>query len=349
MNVTTLKQITTHWDGVMGTLSYFHRFAAEKFEHDAPSYALLWRAGQMASLLPAFMLYGPARFLDNGKPVPLIAALGYKLVIGANAVISALNFDAQMAEVTGDDDEMPEYSGQAIYDEADRRAVLVGPREVCAGPPHMIVETMNELAHPTTSKPDVDKVLDAHVGDADAFTAFAAAHMDNAVARFLFGAVSAGIVADLQTWATDDRCGSDAMRTRLSAFVGPQSATRAASFMAHLDDEDRTTLLEHFGAHIRGREGLDGITQVFAQQPTPDDALMRAASGGPFADVMMMHVARALDAANALRSAVQGAEDRCRQALGVAARETHLAASQTGAADLMQLGRRNLRCHRRHR
>lgn len=139
MNVSALKQITSHWPEVTGGLIEVFREYRKRVPGDAPLSSFdLWRLVNTGILFPTFCAMradGPYR--DHQLPVWVAGC--YKVLIGIHTAVRQLMMERVMLG-EGQPDPLP--TAEEMLEFLEKTLGLIGPREVCAGPPNLILRSL---------------------------------------------------------------------------------------------------------------------------------------------------------------------------------------------------------------
>jgi hypothetical protein len=137
MNVSALRQTTTHWDAILDALALLQaRYAAGRTY--APDLRDVWYVSQLGSALPWFFI------LRDGTPPPPYAAALAKATQGTG-ILSMACLVRQLAERW----QPPPITPQSLIELAEVSGTLVGSTEVCAAPDKMIAKFCEVIAPST--------------------------------------------------------------------------------------------------------------------------------------------------------------------------------------------------------
>jgi hypothetical protein len=142
MNSSALEQIERHFSAALGRVAQFHelRRIAEADEPERPDEPQ-WQ-GVLETVLDS--LSGPAQFLlearEASRRVPAALAVGHKLAAGYFGVVRQLLVEQALGT-------RRPVSVDALLSFVRERRLLMGDREVCAGPPKLIARATQVLLH----------------------------------------------------------------------------------------------------------------------------------------------------------------------------------------------------------
>jgi hypothetical protein len=129
MNVSALRQTTTHWDEILEALSVLRSayVQARRAASDQPDLMDLWRISQLGSALPWW-------FILRGEKLPGYAAALSKATLGVGIWAQQM----LMKELSGAWTE-PIFTAAIIGELAEESGTLIGAKEVCSGSEKMLV------------------------------------------------------------------------------------------------------------------------------------------------------------------------------------------------------------------
>jgi hypothetical protein len=129
MNVSALRQTTTHWDEILEALAVLRSayVQARRGASDQPDLMDLWRISQLGSALPWW-------FILRGEPLPGYAAALSKATLGVGIWAQQM----LMKELAGAWTE-PIFTASIIGELAEESGSLIGAKEVCSGSEKMLV------------------------------------------------------------------------------------------------------------------------------------------------------------------------------------------------------------------
>lgn len=104
--------------------------------YDCSEWSALWGMSLAIRTLPLYMCLKAVLQGDDPDPTPDVVASLFKIFRGVHQLLTS---------AAGRLRSMPEASGAAIYRDLDESKSLVGPREVCAAPPQVIIVFFDAL------------------------------------------------------------------------------------------------------------------------------------------------------------------------------------------------------------
>ncbi len=156
MNVSALRQMTSHWPVILGGLQEVHREYREGREGregkaaEPLTVSDLYQIIGMGVLLPAYVtLRAEGRMRDGEIPVWLGGV--YKVLIGIYAPVGQLMIGSLLMGHGAEP-----LSAEALLDHVESSKALIGRKEVCAGPPQLIVRALRVIL-----SGDTDEHVDA--------------------------------------------------------------------------------------------------------------------------------------------------------------------------------------------
>ncbi len=209
MNLSALAQIRAHWDDCRGLLAWLRALYLAATGRTRVTVSDLWRIARIGQSLPAWLVLRRRDPVADGALPPAIAVL-YKVVIGINALAQSFHLKAVLGD--GFDADAPA-ARDALIEHLETHGLLIGPREVCAGPQAMIAEALDLLIAGAAGTLDVPAGFDGVggptplrgvIGDAAKLTAYAfqamrfqaAGYVTDLISQALGRAVSAAIVPE---------------------------------------------------------------------------------------------------------------------------------------------------------
>jgi hypothetical protein len=140
MNVSALRQMTSHWPIILGGLREVHREFREGRATEPLTISDLYQMIGTGVLLPAYVtLRADDRRRDGEIPVWLGGI--YKVLIGIYGSVGELMVGALLTGRNSD----PIPPAEALLDYVESAKSLIGKREVCAGPPALIVRALRVI------------------------------------------------------------------------------------------------------------------------------------------------------------------------------------------------------------
>jgi hypothetical protein len=162
MNVSALRQTSTHWDEIASALGFLRTAYAEARGGYGPDVMDLWRVSQLGSALPWF-------FVLRGEPLPAYAAALSKATLGTGILAQRL-----ILKMLHERWLPPPFTTPALLALAESTTTLVGETEVCSAPEKMIARFLDVLVAGVPS-PGIATV-DRLVAERDRFLGFAACY-----------------------------------------------------------------------------------------------------------------------------------------------------------------------------
>jgi len=161
MNTSALRQVRDHWPQILGGI---HRVRSALLAGRATAPAGLdwiWELSGVLSVLPTFLAFRGGSPLGGAVPA-LVSAL-YKVVVGIHHFAAELRLTslAQGKAWTG-----RALEPACLHAELERTGALIGPEEVCAGPPGMIEEVLAAVGEQPPAPRDDGEDLAALIGPA---------------------------------------------------------------------------------------------------------------------------------------------------------------------------------------
>jgi hypothetical protein len=199
MNTSALQQVSAHWhEALCGLRSLRAMYLATRRKRLSTTFDYL-QLGSTVAAVPAYVSYRVEQPVGHGELSGVVATM-YKLVIGVNRTLMLLVSGELMA---GGADNQLEMSHADIGEFAETTAMLIGPKEVCAGTPQQIQSFIGALIR-DDYETDVDtmRAVDAElqtlVQPQPAFFRFTEAVLAMECMDFLFKLVSSRALADLE-------------------------------------------------------------------------------------------------------------------------------------------------------
>lgn len=147
MNVAALRHMSQSWKDMLAFVDFVRTLHLQRLGKEHVDAATAFLIADSFDRLPWFLSRRVHHRFKN-RDLPPLSAATYKLFIGAIAVIHDMCVD-EMFEGMAEEETTP-MTGQLIFERSNMRVgdddpVLIGPVEVCAGPPNMIVEGMQTM------------------------------------------------------------------------------------------------------------------------------------------------------------------------------------------------------------
>lgn len=134
MNLSALRQVSVHWPGVCGALSYLHGLHRGSAGSSPPCIADVWRVGHMTNAIADFAFMRTWQPVADGELPAAIGAL-YKVTLGVTSTAYKAWSDGAVRFTTPT-------SADFVVDYAERHGQLIGPEQVCGGSETMIRELL---------------------------------------------------------------------------------------------------------------------------------------------------------------------------------------------------------------
>jgi hypothetical protein len=180
MNVSALRQMTSHWPVILGGLREVHREYRDRIAADPLTISDLYNVIGTGVLLPAYVtLRADGRMRDGEIPVWLSGV--YKVLIGIYAPVGQLMI-GQLLLGRG---AAPLPSAEALLEYVESTNALIGKREVCAGPPALILRALRTIISGDTDEP-VDTTPFHQTLKKGSLTEFALAASDLLLLHFIY-------------------------------------------------------------------------------------------------------------------------------------------------------------------
>jgi hypothetical protein len=136
MNVSALRQITDNWPAVMGAIGRIHMECRDRISGPLSVFDL-WRIVNTGIMFPSFVaLRAKNPYGDTELPVWIAGV--YKVLIGIHTTVRPLMLQNLLAN--GQNAPLP--TAQSMYDYVESIQGLIGAKEVCAGPPALILRSL---------------------------------------------------------------------------------------------------------------------------------------------------------------------------------------------------------------
>ncbi len=274
MNASALTQMTQRWSDVLGLVGYFHSLHSAALGHAPARFFEVWHVIQHMKLLPWFLTRRAQAPVESGALDPL-AAVTFKLMRGIDDVVQRMSLNELLYEMAGELESAPPLTGASIHDEAEQSGALIGPNEVCAGPPKLIEDFAGALIVGPAVPADVVSRVRGWLPDSQVFARYVHASIDFTVLRFCFVVVRRLLVEDLLA------AGPDAPETKRALEEAAPASDWTEPFSA-LDDDERADMLQALSAMLSpsgaaARRTLDDMAAAFrehAKRAVPDRAAL---------------------------------------------------------------------------
>jgi hypothetical protein len=192
MNVSALRQVSAHWEDLLGALAYLHALHVRWAGMPPTRLVDIWRIGHMTS---AIAEYAFARARDPICDGALPGAIGamYKVTLGVTSTCVRIWSDGGCQFSDPSD-------AKLLAHYAEHHGQLIGPEQVCGGSDAMILELL-EIAVRGGPVGRGGALAANIVGDDAAFERFCAATAQLRLLRFVFDRIDATLRAPLAALA----------------------------------------------------------------------------------------------------------------------------------------------------
>jgi hypothetical protein len=225
MNVSALRQAVASWAVILGGLAQVHRGYRERVDADPLTLFDLWRLINLGICLPSFAALRAVDPLRDTE-VPVWLAGIYKVLIGVHVPVAQL----MLEELLRGGIPAPLPSAEELLEHVESNRSLVGVKEVCAGPPSLILQTIRVTLSGDSGDAEIDPTLfNGTLGDDGAVVFYALRTVDLLILNFNFAArmrCDASRLARLVQQAAEDRGPTplgDALLSRLELLAKEQS------------------------------------------------------------------------------------------------------------------------------
>ncbi|MFY9226763.1 MAG: hypothetical protein WAQ98_29075 [Blastocatellia bacterium] len=141
MNVSALKQITSHWSEILNGFSCLRSFLLSQKTGSKITILDLYKLSIAGYLMPSFLFYRAKDSFVDGE-LPAVVATIYKASLG---LVNAVQVMLTKRLVLSRYNEEMEVSAEAFYLFAENEKLFIGPWEVCAGTPNQIKELLKVM------------------------------------------------------------------------------------------------------------------------------------------------------------------------------------------------------------
>jgi hypothetical protein len=182
MNASALQQMARHWPEALSGFGYLRNLMAGAKPAGEITLIEFWKIARAGAILPEYLCHRTADPLGDGK-LPAFVAVMYKAALGLfnsaqNIVLSGI--------LKADTNGLSKADPDAIIAFADDTAMLVGEKEVCAGPANMIAEVTREITDGHSEHERGECTLAETIGDKDRLARFANQDRILYICNFLF-------------------------------------------------------------------------------------------------------------------------------------------------------------------
>lgn len=141
MNRSALIGIISHWPEILASIAYVRTFLSEPgCEENSVSILTLSRLCESVAALPLLL-----RIQNNYRPnlnLSAIVAGAFKTMIGPRGLVRDLTEVLSLNDNLELDSEL---SSEVLWNYIESSGSLIGPKEVCAGPPHLVRELVEVI------------------------------------------------------------------------------------------------------------------------------------------------------------------------------------------------------------
>ncbi|MDQ3363823.1 MAG: hypothetical protein M3680_00120 [Myxococcota bacterium] len=163
MNLSALRQVSAHWDGVLGAVAYLRELHRQSAGTGISCIADVWRIGHMTSSIAELAFMRTWRPIGDRELPATIAAM-YKVTLGVTSTSLKAWSDVAVRFTSP-------ASVDFLIDYAERHGQLIGPDQVCGGSETMIRELLAVVVDGGASG-DGGRIATTVVGDEAAFRRF---------------------------------------------------------------------------------------------------------------------------------------------------------------------------------
>lgn len=192
MNISALKQMRGCWPEVIGSLDFLRKLYLKHHPCKEISLFDLWRISRLGGDLPGYLLLRERDALRD-KELPAFVAALFKVVIGITSTIRSQFLES----TTGESDSIYSPGDPAlVYEYAERRELLIGKEQVCAGPQIMIMETLQLLTYGRSNTEPNSKPIKSLIPSTKSFFDYSCHMMSCQIISLLFDAINHCIAHD---------------------------------------------------------------------------------------------------------------------------------------------------------
>lgn len=166
MNISALRQMTEHWDELISGLLCLRNLYVQS--SNKVRLIDLWRIGMLGEILPQYLTYRAHNPVSHSAMPPFVAAI-YKVMIGLNTSIFKL---AQTTLLSSPDTVDQEVDPEKLFAFVESDNLLIGVKQVCAGPEGMIRKAIRLLVTGAEAPPNSEASNIKLIGDTKAFLEF---------------------------------------------------------------------------------------------------------------------------------------------------------------------------------
>lgn len=138
MNVSALKQITSHWNEILNGFSCLRSFHLQQKLSTTITALDLYKLAVAGYLMPSYLFYRAKDAFADGE-LPAFVATIYKASLG---LVNAAQVFLTKHLILGEYIESARVNPEAFYLFAENEKLFIGPWEVCAGTPNQIKEIL---------------------------------------------------------------------------------------------------------------------------------------------------------------------------------------------------------------
>jgi hypothetical protein len=248
MNLAAQRPLNAAWPVVLRYVDRARDIMLMGKEQDAIDIHTAWRIARSIDLLPWWVVRRKDNAVKNGELDPRLAAV-YKVFLGSMAVLEGMSLEAIVKSLDPDLEDVHSTTGEAINAWAEENGVFIGPEQVCAGPPNMVIEVMSVLIDGMKDRPPIDAerkaILDDWVGDEERFKEYVYASVELDVVRMVTRVFRRLVFQDLDRVLSDLEGFPEESRSAFRDLEVEIKGHPLTELTADLDDEDRGALADY--------------------------------------------------------------------------------------------------------
>lgn len=226
MNVSALRQMTSNWPAILGGLLQVHREYRGLIATGPLTIFDFYRIIGMGVLLPAYVALRARDPLRDGE-LPVWLGGVYKVLIGIHAPVGQLMIRKLLAG--GASEPLP--SAESLLEYVESTQALIGNREVCAGPPALILRALRVILSGESDEPVASAPFHETLGGARGLAEFSREATDLLLLHFIFTIRTRQRAVRLATLVRNAGAGGapqsvvDDVLSRLHSFEAGQSGS----------------------------------------------------------------------------------------------------------------------------
>lgn len=149
MNVSALRHMYGRWPDILGAFGFLRAHYVPHKKAGEVSVLDFWKTALAASLTPSYLIFRGDHPLADGNIPAFVAGL-YKASLGLYDTAQQM---VVRGILTGEYSENDSITPDAVLDFAEKTEIILGKKEVCAGPPNLIKNAAKAIIDgaPTTS------------------------------------------------------------------------------------------------------------------------------------------------------------------------------------------------------